>query len=68
MVGKRVRAVVAAFVLVALTGAPVPASANGWKHGAVPYQTLALQRLYDLERARATVDVSRIDPLVAADG
>ena len=40
MVGKRVRAVVAAFVLVALTGTPGPASANGWEHGAVPYQTL----------------------------
>ena len=26
---------------------------------------LALQRLYDLDRARATLDVSRIDPLVA---
>ena len=40
MVGKRVRVVVAAFVLVALAGAPGPASANGWEHGAVPYQTL----------------------------
>ena len=29
---------------------------------------LALQRLYDLDRARATVDVSRIDPLVATGG
>ena len=29
---------------------------------------LALQRLYDLDRARAKVDVSRIEPLVAAGG
>ena len=29
---------------------------------------LALQRLYDLDRARATVDVSRIDPLVVTGG
>ena len=29
---------------------------------------LALQRLHDLDRARATVDVSRIDPLVATGG
>ena len=66
MMGKRVRAVVAAFVLVALTGAPGPASVNGWKHGAVPYRSLALQRLCDLERARARGDVSRIDVLTAA--
>ena len=66
MMGTRVRAAVAAFVLAALTRAPGPATANRWEHGAVPYQTLALQCLYDLERACATVDVSRIDPLVAA--
>ena len=29
---------------------------------------LALQRLYDPDRARATIDVSRIDPLVATGG
>ena len=29
---------------------------------------LALQRLYDLDHARATVDVSRIDPLVVTGG
>lgn len=29
---------------------------------------LALQRLYDLDCARATLDVSRIDPLVATGG
>ncbi len=40
MVGKRVRAVVAAFILVALAEAPGPASANGWEHGAVPHQIL----------------------------
>ena len=29
---------------------------------------LALQRLYDPDRTRATIDVSRIDPLVATGG
>ena len=41
MVGKRYRLGGAvALALVLLAGAPRPATANGWEHGAVPYQTL----------------------------